>query len=75
MAGIGVGQSYAVCMTATYYAALIALTLRFFISSFNSVLPWSLCKEEWGPLCIDSARTEGHISNVNGTTSSAEYYF
>lgn len=76
-AGIGVAQSYAVCMCATYYASLVALTLRFFISSFNSVLPWSRCKEEWGPLCIDSALTnsEEQLSNPNGTYTSSEYYF
>lgn len=60
-------------MCSTYYAALIALSIRFLVASFEAVLPWSECRPEWGPTCIASAK--GGLSAVNGTVSSSEFYF
>lgn len=73
--GIGYGQTYAVGMCATYYASLIALTMRFFIASFQPTLPWSYCKEEWGNNCIDSSLNSSAQSTSTGNTSSSEFYF
>jgi len=60
----------------TYYATLMAITLRYFVESFYPTLPWSYCREEWGPNCLDStpqAVTDATQSTVR--TTSAEYYF
>lgn len=74
MRGIGYGQLFAVAMLLSYYASLLALTVRYFVASFQSVLPWSICQSEWGPTCVDS--TTKNLSNiVTKVSTSAEYYF
>lgn len=52
--GVGIGQAYAGICVLTYYSSLLALTLYYFVSSFNTILPWSYCREEWGRNCVDS---------------------
>lgn len=74
MRGIGYGQLFAVAALLSYYAALLALTVRYFLASFKSVLPWSECLDEWGPTCVDS--TTKNISAITQKiTTSAEFYF
>lgn len=74
MRGIGYGQVFAVGMLLSYYASLLALTVRYFIASFQSVLPWSVCEPEWGDTCIDS--TSKNVSAlVTKFSTSAEFYF
>ena len=78
MRGVGVGQIVAISFVATYYASLMALTLKYLFESFRSTLPWSYCKEEWIN-CIPSSpfgnyNVHGTIKN-NQTRSSAELYF
>lgn len=76
MRGIGYGQVLATGIVTTYYATLMAITLRYFVESFYPTLPWSYCREEWGPNCLDStpqAVTDATQSTVR--TTSAEYYF
>jgi len=51
-------------------------TLRYFVESFYPTLPWSYCREEWGPNCLDS--TPQAVSDATQSTvrtTSAEYYF
>lgn len=63
-------------MCATYYSALIALTLRYLIASFDAVLPWTYCREEWGPNCISSAKYSNNVTDEpTGNISSSELYF
>jgi len=73
--GVGVGQIIATASVLSYYCALIAITMHYLFSSFQSDLPWAKCKPEW-PNCVDSLPGEGTI-RPNGTkaTSSSEYYF
>lgn len=56
----------------------MALTIKYFLSSFNSVLPWSECREEW-PNCISSNSNKSivvnDLHNITKAQSSAEYYF
>ncbi|XP_030371971.1 sodium-dependent nutrient amino acid transporter 1 [Scaptodrosophila lebanonensis] len=78
MRGIGYGQVLATAIVTTYYATLMALTLRYFVDSFYPTLPWSYCREEWGSSCLDSGpkqmmQTADNSSNVR--TTSAEFYF
>ncbi|KAI8120513.1 Sodium-dependent nutrient amino acid transporter 1 [Lucilia cuprina] len=84
MRGIGYGQALSTFLTSSYYASLMALTLRYLILSFYPVLPWSYCRDEWGDQCIDSKinagdTTESHMltETFNGSVkkSSAEHYF
>lgn len=77
--GIGFGQVFATGMLTSYYASLLALTLRYFLSSFQSVLPWSTCKAEWESDCIDSLQ-KNYVNHTNRDamthlSTSAELYF
>lgn len=52
--GVGVGQVFAISLVTTYYVAIMGITLKYMFESFKSVLPWSVCDEEWLSLCISS---------------------
>ncbi|XP_062135478.1 sodium-dependent nutrient amino acid transporter 1 [Drosophila sulfurigaster albostrigata] len=80
MRGIGYGQVLATGIVTTYYATLMAITLRYFVESFYPTLPWSYCRSEWGSSCLDSAPQTLPMSEANGNasevrTTSAEFYF
>uniref|UniRef100_A0A1I8MFW1 Transporter n=1 Tax=Musca domestica TaxID=7370 RepID=A0A1I8MFW1_MUSDO len=78
MKGVAAGQVLATTASITYYSSIMALTLRYLIASFSSVLPWSTCKPEWGPQCLEyTQQGENNTSNLNssGTMSPAELYF
>lgn len=52
----------------------MALTFRFLVTSFSSILPYSYCWPEWGEECLD----ESVVIQENSTLirkSSAELYF
>lgn len=72
--GIGYGVTVSVFSVVTYYCALMALTVYYMIASFQSVLPWAYCWEEWGDVCFDS-RSAGNETKIGSKTSSAELYF
>lgn len=76
--GVGYGQTITTIIASTYYTSLMAITVKYFISSFNSVLPWSECKDEWMPYCFSSTSNKSIVVNdLQNITkaSSAEYYF
>ncbi|XP_049772380.1 sodium-dependent nutrient amino acid transporter 1-like [Schistocerca cancellata] len=74
--GVGVGQLFANLMVLCYYCSLLALTTFYFVMSFNSELPWSRCRPEWGDICFDSVKGSGNNTvNVTGKRSSSELYF
>ena len=81
--GVGIGQAYAGICVLTYYSSLLALTLYYFVSSFHKILPWSYCREEWGPICVDSNTNVNTYDNNNYNDSglnaklqsSSELYF
>lgn len=74
--GVGMGQAFATICIITYYSSLLALTLYYFFVSFQAVLPWTYCREEWGPQCVPS---NGGSSNFSNSTvqlqTSSEMYF
>ncbi|XP_046747581.1 sodium-dependent nutrient amino acid transporter 1-like isoform X1 [Diprion similis] len=72
--GIGFGVTVAVFSITTYYCALMALTLFYLLSSFQSVLPWASCREEWGDTCYSSSGISNATSN-SSQSSSAELFF
>lgn len=75
--GVGWAQLYSSAAVGTYYCSLMSVTLYYLLNSFQAVLPWSKCDEEWGPTCIDS--DGGSLKNqtrlLNTSQSSAEFYF
>ncbi|XP_049308962.1 sodium-dependent nutrient amino acid transporter 1 [Bactrocera dorsalis] len=78
MKGIAYGQVYATALATTYYAAIMALTIKYLIASFAEILPWATCLPEWGDNCISI--TSYNSSAIGNTTegkliSSAELYF
>ncbi|XP_043669761.1 sodium-dependent nutrient amino acid transporter 1-like isoform X1 [Vespula pensylvanica] len=72
--GIGYGITISVFGVITYYSALMALIMYYMIESFQSVLPWSYCWDDWGDICFDSTLT-GNQTNNDNKSSSAELYF
>lgn len=52
--GVGVAQIFGISLITTYYVAIMGITVKYFFDSFKSVLPWSVCEEEWLSLCIPS---------------------
>lgn len=68
---------FATALVTSYYASTVAIVIRYFVSSFYPTLPWSHCREEWGPTCYDSAARLDPDENTTPTngTSSAEFFF
>ncbi|ODN04846.1 Sodium-dependent nutrient amino acid transporter 1 [Orchesella cincta] len=56
--GVGYGSMIATMAVLTYYVSIMALTVYYFIASFQKNLPWANCDEKWAG--------EG---NCNGTGS------
>ncbi|XP_055906728.1 sodium-dependent nutrient amino acid transporter 1 isoform X1 [Eupeodes corollae] len=76
MRGIAYGQVYATALATTYYACIMAITIKYLIASFSFTLPWTHCRPEWGPQCIDSTEIElNNQTEFTNRTSSAEIYF
>ena len=52
-----------------YYNTVMAWTLYFLVSSFQSELPWSLCGQWWNtPSCVGRFNTET-MTSPNATSS------
>ncbi|XP_053681154.1 sodium-dependent nutrient amino acid transporter 1-like [Anopheles nili] len=72
MRGVGVGQTLALVLILGYYAAILAIALRYFIASFSVPLAWARCDLGWVG-CVDS-EFKGRVQNGTLRTS-AEFYF
>ncbi|XP_031621110.1 sodium-dependent nutrient amino acid transporter 1-like [Contarinia nasturtii] len=78
--GAGVGQIIAIFLLSTYYASIMALIGRYLYDSFQSPLPWTICKEDWVNCVSPNTSLSMKIFTPNATTSigkmsSSEYYF
>lgn len=78
--GLGYGQAFAAFCVVSYYCALMALTLYYLAASFEPVLPWSYCREEWQGECVDISSSGNETSGTGGSSNvsvrgSAELYF
>lgn len=73
--GIGMGQVITTGIVSIYYAAIMAITLRYFFDSFRPVLPWSQCRIEWGPCFPTGVNENSNVTWGNGTRSSAELWY
>lgn len=72
--GVGVGQCICTVIVLSIYVSVMALTIRYFLASFNDPLPWSLCQDAWNTSCVDSGLKGGNFSGLR-PKSSAELYF
>ncbi len=85
--GIGYSSLLVVCYITLYYATIIAYAVFYLFASFNMVMPWSSCDNEWNtPNCLDQlklqqdanatqARIAEILSSGNSLASPAEEYF
>lgn len=76
--GVGYGGAFATWFVVTYYCCLMALTVFYFFSSFQTVLPWTLCDPAWATAtCYNSSGGSNHslLGSMTGWTSSAEQFF
>lgn len=76
--GVGYGQVFSTAVVTTYYLSIMGMTVRYFVDSFKSPLPWSLCRKEWGS-CTAPVNRMANITSLiapkNGSRSSAELYY
>lgn len=77
--GVGYGQVFSTAVVITYYLSIMGMTVRYFVDSFQSPLPWSVCQKEWGPACTAPVNRMTNITSFieprNGSRSSAELYY
>ncbi|XP_057381028.1 sodium-dependent nutrient amino acid transporter 1-like isoform X2 [Daphnia carinata] len=76
--GVGYGGALATWFVVTYYCCLMALTVFYFFSSFQTVLPWTVCDPAWATsTCYNSGSASNltGLANLTGRTSSAEEFF
>ncbi|KAJ2946050.1 hypothetical protein O0L34_g4969 [Tuta absoluta] len=76
MRGTGYNQALTASYVLSYYVAILALCLYYFSMSFQSTLPWAVCKPEWEN-CVPSGEPVNlsAIAEDSRPTSSAEYFF
>lgn len=75
MRGIGIGQLCSSFMVSSFYSAIMAISLRYLVYSFNSELPWAKCDSSWtinsNVTCIDATSDSTIIDGAPST----ELYF
>uniref|UniRef100_A0A1Q3FXN8 Transporter n=1 Tax=Culex tarsalis TaxID=7177 RepID=A0A1Q3FXN8_CULTA len=69
--GIGYGQVLSIAIVSTYYASLMATTLKYLFESFQKILPWATCDERWTGFCIPSGGSTAGGEAVNSTITAA----
>lgn len=75
MRGVGVGQLCGLFMVSTFYASIMAISLRYLFYSFSYEMPWTTCNSAW-PLKVNESCIDA-ISNqtIKDGTPSTELYF
>uniref|UniRef100_A0A8D8P6H6 Transporter n=2 Tax=Culex pipiens TaxID=7175 RepID=A0A8D8P6H6_CULPI len=72
--GIGYGQVLSIAIVSTYYASLMATTLKYLFESFQKILPWATCDERWAGFCIPSGGVDASAAGgdaLNSTITAA----
>ena len=78
VSGVGYGQLIGTASVVSYYCSLIALSLHYLGSSFQSVLPWTVCHpylSQEDLFCITSSMNSSDNINNRTVISAAEQYF
>lgn len=74
MRGVGVGQTMTFFTIVCYYAALLALAVRYLMASFEDPLSWSVCPE--GAVgCLNSSLVGMLPTGNDSVVVSAQLYF
>ncbi|KAF2901807.1 hypothetical protein ILUMI_04380 [Ignelater luminosus] len=77
--GVGYSQLVGCGSVATYYCAIMGITLFYLFNSFTSNLPWSECNKEWeikeNITCIASSEKGGSMNGSLNALSSSELWF
>ncbi|XP_037087499.1 sodium-dependent nutrient amino acid transporter 1-like [Pollicipes pollicipes] len=78
--GVGYGQMIGTASVVSYYVALMALTVFYFVASFSSVLPWTVCDPSWADMtrCVDPTTNISLLNHTHGDDNligSTEMYF
>ncbi|CAH0579267.1 unnamed protein product [Chrysodeixis includens] len=74
MKGTGYATALGCSYILSYYVSIVALCLYYFVMSFQSTLPWSVCRPEWTD-CLPSDPSIAHGPITENASSSAELYF
>ncbi|XP_038109008.1 sodium-dependent nutrient amino acid transporter 1 isoform X1 [Culex quinquefasciatus] len=69
--GIGYGQVLSIAIVSTYYASLMATTLKYLFESFQKILPWATCDERWAGFCIPSGGAGASAGDALNSTITA----
>ena len=77
--GCGVAGFFMLFLVVSYYNVIVAWILYYLFSSFNRVLPWSNCDNEWNTQhCFDGTKTDTfnctHFSNDTVTDCNITAY-
>ena len=75
---MGYGQALATWFVVTFYCVLIAISFFYFFSSFQTVLPWTVCDLSWTSFtsCYNSSADANLTDfNITGLKSSSAIYF
>uniref|UniRef100_A0A1E1WR43 Transporter n=2 Tax=Pectinophora gossypiella TaxID=13191 RepID=A0A1E1WR43_PECGO len=74
--GTGYAQALGAGYVLSYYVSIIALCLYYLAMSFQSSLPWAVCRDEWIPLgCVPSGESVNLTEFEGNATSSSELFF
>nr|XP_040570190.1 sodium-dependent nutrient amino acid transporter 1-like isoform X1 [Lepeophtheirus salmonis] len=87
--GVGYGQAISSISILSYYSILIVITIYYFFVSFQTILPWTQCYDQFDlnlkEICVPTANTteeiEEYLNNVGINSSnykiigSAEKYY
>ncbi|EDS33814.1 amino acid transporter Ag_AAT8 [Culex quinquefasciatus] len=68
---IGYGQVLSIAIVSTYYASLMATTLKYLFESFQKILPWATCDERWAGFCIPSGGAGASAGDALNSTITA----
>lgn len=74
MKGTGYAQALGAGYVLSYYVSIIALCLYYLVMSFQSTLPWAVCRDEWEN-CVPSGESVNASQLEGNAVSSAELYF
>uniref|UniRef100_A0A8D8A0X9 Transporter n=2 Tax=Culex pipiens TaxID=7175 RepID=A0A8D8A0X9_CULPI len=76
MRGVGVGQTMTFFTIVGYYAALMAIAIRYLMASFEDPLPWTKCQLSWEGCISSNLLPEVHHGNQSEPrVVSAQLYF
>lgn len=72
--GTGYAQALSAVYVVTYYMSIVGLCLYYLVMSFQSTLPWAVCRPEWLN-CVPSGQNANETVVIGEPKSSAELYF